>query len=1056
MTRNPQQPGTGPAACSETPTRLPATGIDPSRPISFDLDGETITGVAGDTLASALIAAGRTRCGDSLYRSRPRGVFTDGPAEPNAYVETTIDGVTETMRQATMVELAPGITARTLTGLGRLLDAPAPGEPTDPGKRTIARYDKRNTFTDVLIVGAGPAGLAAARAAVRTGARVILAEQDFRLGGRSLASDETIEGQPAADWIEAIRAELEACEECRILTRTAVDGSFDSNYVVAVESRRDHLDAAPTGMSRQRLWHITADQVVLATGALERPLVFAHNDRPGIMLASAAASWLHRFGILPGRRIAIAATNDSPYPLAGALAAAGAAVTVIDSRTAPAAAEAVENAGVTVHRGCAVTESLSDSDDGHVTGLRFGAFDGTRVDAASEQETGCDLLLLAGGWTPTVHLHSQRRGDLHWDEALSGFVPSAPVADQHLAGAVRGTYATELCLAEGTAAGTAAAAATAWVREHGEETSPATSAADAATAATASGTGATASAADAATVPTASAAAVSDSQRRAACGEVRPVWLGATRLPSSDRADENVEFDTCFLDLQRDESVRNAVRAINAGMRNVEHIKRYTSIATGAEQGRLSSVVTNGIIAQALGAGIGELGVTTFRAPYTPVSFAALAGRSHGELYDPARLTPTHFWALERGVVFEDVGQWKRARYFARDGEDMDAAVARECAAVRERVGFQDASTLGKIEIRGADAPEFLNRMYTNGFLKLAVGKGRYGLMCGPDGMVIDDGVSLRLAEDRYFMSTTTGNAAHILEHLEEYAQTEWPELDVTITSVTEQWATIAVAGPLSRRVVAKLFPDLDVSREAFGFMEFRTARLHAPGTGAAGEDGDSIEARVCRITFSGELAFEINVPAWYGRAVAELVEAAGEEFDITPYGTETMHVLRAEKAFPIVGQDTDGTVSPHDLGMGWAVSTRKEFVGSRSFARAFNHDPNRKHLIALLPDDPEVVLAEGAQIITADDAPAAEAVVASRGRADAAAPIPMIGQVTSSYMSQAIGRSFALALVKGGRERIGQTVVASFGGRFVPATVADTVVFDPENTRRDGVEGVS
>lgn len=1037
MTRSHQRPDTGPAARNEMPTRLPATGIDPSRPISFDLDGETITGVAGDTLASALIAAGRTRCGDSLYRSRPRGIFTDGPAEPNAYVETTIDGVTETMRQATTVELAPGITARTLTGLGRLLDAPAPGESADPGKRTIARYDKRSTFADVLIVGAGPAGLAAARAAARTGARVILAEQDFRLGGRALSSDETIEGQPAAAWIAGVRAELDTYDECRVLTRTAVVGAFDSNYVVAVESRRDHLDGAPAGMSRQRLWHITADQVVLATGALERPLVFAHNDRPGIMLASAAASWLHRFGILPGRQVTIATTNDSPYPVAGALASAGAEVTVIDSRTAPAAAEAVETAGVTVHRGCAVTDSLSDCDDGHVTGLRFGAFDGTRVDAGSQQETGCDLLLLAGGWTPTVHLHSQRRGDLHWDEALSGFVPSAPVADQHLAGAVRGTYATELCIAEGAAAGAAAAAATAWVREHGSE-------------ATDSGTGVAASGADAATASTASAAVVSDSQRRAACGEVRPVWLGATRLPSSDRADENVGFDTCFLDLQRDESVRNAVRAINAGMRNVEHIKRYTSIATGAEQGRLSSVVTNGVIAQALGAGIGELGVTTFRAPYTPVSFAALAGRSHGELYDPARLTPTHFWALERGVVFEDVGQWKRARFFARDGEDMDAAVARECAAVRERVGFQDASTLGKIEIRGADAPEFLNRMYTNGFLKLAVGKGRYGLMCGPDGMVIDDGVSLRLAEDRYFMSTTTGNAAHILEHLEEYAQTEWPELDVTITSVTEQWATIAVAGPLSRRVVAKLFPDLDVSREAFGFMEFRTADLQAPG------GGEPVQARVCRITFSGELAFEINVPAWYGRAVAELVEAAGEEFGITPYGTETMHVLRAEKAFPIVGQDTDGTVSPHDLGMGWAVSTRKEFVGSRSFARAFNHDPNRKHLVALLPVDRELVLPEGAQIIAEDDAPAAEAIITSQGRADSKSPIPMLGQVTSSYMSQAIGRSFALALVKGGRDRIGQTVVASFGGRFAPAEVAETIVFDPENARRDGVEGVS
>ena len=465
-------------------------------------------------------------------------------------------------------------------------------------------------------------------------------------------------------------------------------------------------------------------------------------------------------------------------------------------------------------------------------------------------------------------------------------------------------------------------------------------------------------------------------------------------------------------------------------MRSVEHVKRYTSISTANDQGKTSGVNAIGVIAAALDTtDVAGIGTTAFRAPYTPVAFAALAGRQRGELFDPARLTSIHPWHVANGALFEDVGQWKRPWYYPQDGEDMDTAVLRECAAVRDSVGFMDATTLGKIEIRGKDAGEFLNRMYTNAFKKLAPGLARYGLMCGADGMVFDDGVTLRLDEDRFFMTTTTGGAAKVLDWLEEWLQTEWPELDVKCTSVTEQYSTVAVVGPKSRAVLAKLAPELDLDNESFPFMAFRETVL-----------ASGIAARICRISFSGELAFEINVPSWYGLKIWEDVAAAGEEFNITPYGTETMHVLRAEKGFIIVGQDTDGTVTPQDASMGWVVSKVKDFVGKRSFDRVDNQRADRKQLVTVLPVDKSFRLPEGTQLVNA-----------GTPITPADAPVPMEGYVTSSYHSAALGRSFAMALIKNGRARIGEELQAYVDGRLVDVVVSETVLFDPEGSRRDG-----
>jgi sarcosine oxidase subunit alpha len=508
-------------------------------------------------------------------------------------------------------------------------------------------------------------------------------------------------------------------------------------------------------------------------------------------------------------------------------------------------------------------------------------------------------------------------------------------------------------------------------------------------------------------------------------GDVRQVWLvpGTTGDPG--------EWTEHLVDLQRDQSVADVWRATSAGMRSVEHVKRYTSITTANDQGKTSAVNAIGVIAAALGAGTGPggVGTTTFRAPYTPVAFAALAGRERGELLDPERTTPVHPWHVARGAVFEIVGQWLRPRYYPAPGETMDEAVARECRAARTGVAMMDATTLGKIELVGPDAGEFLNRIYTNAFKKLPVGSARYGVMCGVDGMIVDDGVTLRLADDRYFMTTTTGGAANVLEWLEEWLQTEWPDLDVYCTSVTEQWTTIAVVGPRSREVVARVAPDVDLANDAFPFMTFRETRL-----------ASGVPARICRISFSGELAYEVNVAGWHGRRVWEEIHAAGSHLGITPYGTETMHVLRAEKGYPIVGQDTDGTVTPHDAGLGWAVSKVKDFVGKRSLDRPDLVRPDRKHLVGLLPTDGATRLPEGAQLV-AEDTPITPA----------AGPVPMLGHVTSSYHSEALGRPFALALVAGGRSRIGERLVAPVGDALVPVLVAEPVLYDPEGSRRDG-----
>ena len=1059
----------------------------------FTFDGAALTGLAGDTLASALLANGVHLAGRSFKYHRPRGIMAAGAEEPNALVTVDRGGGRETPNlRATQVELHDGLAAtsqnrwpslrhdagavaglfapllaagfyyktfmaprgfwarlyepaiRAAAGLGR-----APRQP-DPD-----RYLSRYVHCDVLVIGAGPAGLAAARAASGGGRRVILCDEQAEPGGSLLHTNAPVEGKPAAAWLADTLAEL-ARRDVLLLARTTAFGYFAQNFVGLVERVTDHRAEPEPRLPRERLWQVRAKEVVLATGAIERPLVFPENDRPGIMLAEAARIYLNRYGVRAGTRAVVATADDSAYQAALDLQSGGVVIAAIaDLRAAPddEAVSAARAAGIPVLPGTAVTGTLGR--------LRVRAVDLGRSDGGGER-VECDLVLMAGGWTPSIHLFSQSRGQLHYDDGLGAFVPGTSVQRERSAGACRGTYDLAACLAEGYAAGGAAAHRAASTGGAGSGDG----AASAGGPGSVGGVGGSGGEGphpprsarsplpvpgrdNAGRVPSrqepVSTLAPSDHQGQVVAGSNRPPdaaaipprhgeggpaagrWVGSAAAAVTDQPGAPVEsgHGRAFVDFQNDVTAKDLKLALREGFRSIEHVKRYTTTGMATDQGKTSNMNALAIVAAARGKAIPEVGLTTFRMPYTPVTFGAIAGAARGDLFDPVRRTPIHDRAAEQGAVFEDVGLWKRARYFPQAGEDMPAAVARECRAVRTAAGIFDASTLGKIEIVGPDAAEFMNRLYTNAWTKLAPGRCRYGLMLTEAGFVMDDGVVGRLAPDRFHVTTTTGGAPRVLHHMEDYLQTEFPELKVWLTSITEQWAVIAVQGPRARDIIAPLCEGIDVTRTAMPHMSVREGRV-------AG-----VPARLFRVSFTGELGFEINVPAGHGRAVWEAVTAAGAPHGMVPYGTETMHVLRAEKGYIIVGQESDGTVIPSDLGLDWAIGKDKpDFVGKRSLARPDMVRSSRKQLVGLFADDPKLVLEEGAQIV-----------------ADPAAPIPMpmLGHVTSAYWSEALQRGIALALVAGGRARKGERLFVPMPDRAIPVTVVEPVFYDSEGKRLDG-----
>lgn len=995
--------------------------VDRSEPLRFIFNGKTLTGYRGDTVASALLANGVSIVGRSFKYGRPRGIMSAGVEEPNAILQVGASEATQTPNiRATEQDLYQGLVCNSVNGwpsvnhdvmgllgkIGGAMMAPgfyyktfmwpksawktyevfirkAAGLGRSASLPDADSYDHMHHHTDVCVVGAGPAGLVAALQASRCGARVMLADLQAEPGGSLLYSGESINGKPAMLWVLEALKELQQNPRVSVLMRSTVNGYHDHNFLTISERRTDHLaPQAADGVTRQRLHKVRAKSVVLATGAHERPLVYAGNDLPGCMIASSISHYIRRYGVVPGKRLVLMTCNDSAYQCAFDWADAGrTVVAIVDIRGVVNGEVTIQadKRGIRVIKGSAVIEARGSK---HVKGVLVAPVNAD-ASAVSGKSTRlyCDTVASSGGWSPVVHLSCHTGSRPVWSDECAGFVPGESRENRWSAGAVRGKSTLSDCLADGVLAAQQALQAAGYAETDITPDLPAVSSA----------------------------------------GEQHCDSMPVFHVPHSQPCSRAPKQ---FVDMQNDVTAAGIEMTTREGFESIEHVKRYTALGFGTDQGKTGNINGMAIVARSLGKTIAETGTTVFRPNYTPVSFGVVAGAHTDLLFDPQRFTALHEWHLANGAEFENVGQWKRPWYFPKDGEDMQQAIAREQLATRNGVGILDASTLGKIDIQGKDAREFLGRVYTNAWARLAPGHCRYGLMCGEDGMVMDDGVTACLDDHHFLMTTTTGGAAHVLSWLEIYHQTDWPELEVFFNSVTDHWATMAIAGPDARKLLETLV-DIDISAEAFGFMQWREAKV-------AG-----VPARIFRISFTGDLSFEINVPSHHALTVWQALFEAGKPFNLTPYGTETMHVLRAEKGFIIVGQDTDGSMTPYDINHGWAVSNNKpfSFIGKRGMNRADCLRDNRKQLVGLKTSDPLAELPEGAQAVRNPDQPV---------------PMSMVGHVTSSYYSAFLQRRIAMAVIEDGLQRMGEIVYFPLGDQsVVEATICSPVFLDPDSQRQ-------
>ena len=979
--------------------------IDTTKPLNFKFDGRSFVGFDGDTLASALLANGVRLVGRSFKYHRPRGVFGQGVEEPNALIQLRTGNRNEPNLRATQIELYDGLIAqsqnrwpslkfdtgginrffsrllpagfyyktfmwpasfwllyerviRKMAGLGKASTLPDPDH-----------YDRRYAHCDVLVVGSGPAGLMAARSAASGGARVVLVEENTRLGGSLYTDHVSIGESSGSDWAAEQASALAAMPNVRLLTRSTAFGYYDDNMLVIGEHIADHKLVPEPHQVRQRVWWVRARQVVLATGSIERPIVFAGNDLPGVMLATAARAYAIQYGVACGSRAVVFTNNDSAYESIPALQAVGVTIAaVIDVREngpSPQTLKDNVSSDIKTYFGSVVTNT-EGSDT--LNAVQLAKRNGDGVD--SSWQIRCDLLCVSGGHNPTVHLFSQSQGKLRFDDDLATFVPGQSAQAERSVGAAAGSFALRACLQQGLDAGLDAA------RKAGVETP------------------------DTITLPDCSSSTTRP---------LEPLWL--VPMAKGQRGKR-------FVDLQNDVTAEDIGLASREGYFSVEHLKRYTTLGMGTDQGRTSNVNGLAILASRLGVEIPAVGTTTFRPPYAPITLGAIAGREVGQNFAPVRRTPLHQWHEAAGAKFVTSGLWYRAQYYPRHGETMRESIFRESRSTRRSVGMVDVSPLGKIEVRGRDAAEFLERVYINRWKNLKPGKCRYGFMLREDGHVLDDGTTTCIAENHYYMTTTTASAGPVMSHLEFYAQTVWPELHVHLTSITDQWGGMALAGPNSRKVLAAACPDDDVSNEGLPFMGFKN------GTVAG------VPVRLIRMTFSGELAYEVHTPADYTVAVWEALLDAGKPWNIAPYGTEALSMMRIEKGHVVAGE-LDGTTVPSDFGFERMQRPNTDFIGKRSLERPGMSKENRPSLVGLVSENGRHI-PRGAQLVWNPNAPK---------------PIKMLGRVTATYYSSNLEREIALALLEDAESYQGKSLYAAapLMDEYVPVTITNSVFVDPE-----------
>ncbi len=990
--------------------RLDKVGyINKNKKISFKFNGKKYFGYKGDTLASALLANGVHLIGRSFKYHRPRGFIGAGVEESNAHVQLYSGAKTEPNAMATTVELVEGLVAKSqncfpsvsfdLGAINNFLSKffpagfyyktfmwpksfwykiyepvirKAAGLGVAPLKPDPERYEHKYEYCDILIAGSGPSGLASALAAAKNGARVILAEDKPRFGGSLLTDEVTIGNKKGKDWADETIEQLKSMPNVIVKNRSQVFGYYDHNMTVMLERTKDHIENPSEYTPRQRLWYIRAKEVIISTGSIERPLVFGNNDRPGIMLASAAKEYMKVYGVLVGKKPIIFTNNDSGYDTAIDFKKNGVDPLVLDirSNSEGSVVKEAKNLNIDIKFSYGVVNAIGYR---KVNSALIGKLNDKKSGYESLESINCDCICVSGNWTPTVHLSSQSGNKLKFDEKINAFIPNQPRQNESTIGSANGLFTLKSTLEEGF--------------KKGYDLSKKITDKDL-------------------KIP------VPMSNERS-YGKQDKFWC--MPLP------KNKQYKRC-VDFQNDVYVSDIELAVREGFRSIEHVKRYTTLGMATDQGRTSNLNGLQLVSNIEKKIVPEVGHTTFRPPYTPVTIGAIVGREVGKYYRPTRKSPMHNWHENNNAVFVDAGLWLRPRYYKQDNETLAEAAKREATNVRNNVGICDVTSLGKIDIKGPDSAEFLNRIYTNAWKKLPIGKARYGVMLREDGIVFDDGTTTRISENHYHMTTTTAQAVNVLSHLEYYLQVVWPELNVNVLSITEQWAGVAVAGPNSRNLLKKLFPDTDVSKEGIPFMGFKEADLFG------------VPARIFRISFSGELAYELNVESGYGIFMWEKIMELGKEMNIEPYGTEALSTLRIEMGH-VAGSEIDGRVIASDLSLDGMLSKKKDFIGKRSLKRKAFLNPEREKIVGVVPLDKKTMIPEGSHLVSDNNAKL---------------PNPKLGHISASCWSVEYNNPFSLAILKDGKKKIGEKLfaLAPLKNQSIPVKIVSSHYVDPKGER--------